>query len=295
MDTKTVEPPPPPPPPPPYSGPSEYNLVECKHDMYDLAFNSASSSGGTAYYVHLTRSSGTPHLTIHQGSSIEAPILASLVYDNFSDGTITTHSPAVNADSKPSTHSSPWTHPNITHNIDFSSPTGPLRWTKTYQTKHRLLKPSTEYIRWNLTCPPQPSRTAEVSAASRAKRPPTPSGPVLAELDLLPPSSKSSGTVPPSGVPGTGIGRLTFHSQISQASQDAALLMVAAMVHRDRQVQAREPMGPTIDITMVARPHVMGGYALGGFATGGFDGAQSLMSNEEMERRVKAMQEKGKR
>lgn len=278
--------------PPPYSGASEYQLVESADDKYDLALNATSQSGGASYYLHLTRTNDTPHLTIHNGTSDSSAPLAALMYDEFSAGRLHTGDPsAIPSDTKVSKQWTSWTQPPLSNYAEFtlSSPSSgarSFRWHKSYQTERHVFRPSRRYITWVLhtspsssTSPPaepQASSSPDVvevpttssSSSSKPVKPKTetaPTGPALAKLSLLAPA-KPTVVRPLNGVAGTEIGQLSWEASsqgMEQATQDAAVLVVAALVHRDRQVGAREAMGPTIKVEMVARPHNYGRSTIG--------------------------------
>ncbi|PSK33466.1 Peroxisome biosynthesis protein PAS1 [Elsinoe australis] len=270
--------------PPPYSGASEYQLVESADDKYDLALNATSQSGGASYYIHLTRTNDTPHLTIHHGTSDSSGPLAALMYDEFSAGRLHTGNPsAIPSDTKVPKQWTTWSQPPLSNFAEFTVGDKSLRWHKSYQTERHLLRPSRRYIQWSLTDvssiatqafsspAPAAAATSEIKevGSSPERRPPKRQsdgaiGTPLATLSLLAPS-KPSVTRPPNGVAGTEIGNLTWEEKgaAAQEVRDAAALVVVALVHRDRQVQAREGMGPTIKVEMVARPHLYGGGMLG--------------------------------
>ncbi|KAF2227176.1 hypothetical protein BDZ85DRAFT_253835 [Elsinoe ampelina] len=248
-DTKSS----PAPPPPPYFGhsPSSYKLLEALNDPYDLIYSSPNSS----YLVHLTREPTTPHLTLHP-SSLSGPTLASLTYNSATDGSLAIGHPS---DTKPK-HSE-WSFPALTNDIPFTVNARSLRWIKTYQTERHVLRPSRRYIQYDLHDAPTASAGSEVQETGKKTAEP-PKGPRLATLSLLAPAKNATTSQ------GTEVGQLDLHLPIDQTLQDGALLLIAAIVHRDRQVTKREPLGPTIDVKMVQRPHIYGTMLPGGTATG---------------------------
>ncbi|KAG8629379.1 hypothetical protein KVT40_003244 [Elsinoe batatas] len=258
-DTKSS----PAPPPPPYSGhsPSSYKLLESSDDPYDLIYASTNSS----YLIHLTREPTSPHLTLHP-SSLSGPILASLTYNSATDGNLAIGNPS---DTKPK-HSE-WSFPALTNDILFTVNSRSLQWVKTYQTERHVLRPSRRYIQYDLHDAPMAAAGSEVQEADKNTAE-LPKGPRLATLSLLAPAKNATTSQ------GTEVGQLDLHLPIDQSLQDGALLLIAAIVHRDRQVTKREPLGPTIDVKMVQRPHIYGSMMPGGAklghvaSSGGFAG-----------------------
>ncbi|KAF4549881.1 Hypothetical protein D9617_19g101860 [Elsinoe fawcettii] len=233
----------PPPPPPAYSGPSSYKLLESPSDEFDYIYHSAS----TDYLVHLTRYPDTPHLTLHH-QSLSGSSLASLDYESAANGILRVGD---TSDTKPI--QTPWDFATLENRIDFIASGRRLRWIKTYQTERHVLRPSRRYIQYDLVDAPaaeQQSDVQEVGAKTKSSN--EPQGPKLATLALLPPAKGAT------SANGNEIGQVTMHGDLEKSVQDGALLVVAAIVHRDRQIQKREPLGPTIDVKITSRPQIYG-------------------------------------